>query len=423
MASSNEEDDFWYSTEKRSFSFETTESDNLFGVSKSGTAQLRAGISNIQVTDNVTTYYEPQQSVKPLLSIISDKALAKILEADKIQCKPDESYTIQPETTLRKILIGESYSLESYKSYASKIALLDTAIKTGNGDAILGITLFIKNTLKKSLVQKLLTERSEALNAYIQYLSTRMCTNEICDLLTAQGKTSDAAIKCLNIIIKNTSKEANIDTLLSKILKNYSMLFSNLLDCRETNFVRSYVKLLEWQKNSQNKFSEPLKSNASTLECLRITCKDFWGAPETNSLSPSSLVATQEISSRQYQKVAIITLASLQAWDDIDGLLRKKGWLGGKKLQSSLPIEEVLKLLQEQQAPSGIIEKFLNYVESNKRLQVAKSLNCYKEVINILGTQGDRTALVEYKASLKPNSEEYFFAESILCSTSIKWRN
>lgn len=57
--------------------------------------------------------------------------------------------------------------------------------------------------------------------------------------------------------------------------------------------------------------------------------------------------------------------------------------MGGKKLQTNLPIEEVLKLLQDHQAPSGIIEKFLNYVDSGKRLEVAKNLNCSKAVINV----------------------------------------
>ncbi|XP_011505739.1 PREDICTED: spermatogenesis-defective protein 39 homolog [Ceratosolen solmsi marchali] len=422
---SNDDDDFWYSSEKRSFCFESSESDNLFGVSKSGTAQLRAGISNIQVTDNSPKYDEPQWSTKPLLSIISTDALAQVLEADRLQYISDDSFSVHPDATLRNILIGQPYSLEQYKSLSSKTALIDAAIKSGNGNAILGITLFLKRTLKRSVLQKLLFERPEVLHMYIHYLSTRMCISEICDLLTAQGKTTDAAIRCLNIIIKNTDKaEGSIDLLLAKITKHYTMFFSNLSDCRETAFVKSYVKLLEWQKNFHLKLSEPLKCNSSALECLRLTCKDYWGAKvENNSLSPLSLAQSQKISPRQYQKVAIVTRASVQAWDDIDALLHKKGWLGGKKLQTNLPIEEVLKLMQDHRAPSGIMEKFLNYVESTKRLEVAKNLNCYKAVINIFGSQGDRTALLEYKASLRPQSEEYFYAESILCSTSIRWRN
>lgn len=49
--------------------------DNLFGVSKSGTAQLRAGISNIEVSD---AYFQPEDTkanLKPLLSIITEQSL------------------------------------------------------------------------------------------------------------------------------------------------------------------------------------------------------------------------------------------------------------------------------------------------------------------------------------------------------------
>ena len=51
-------------------------------------------------------------------------------------------------------------------------------------------------------------------------------------------------MKCLNIAIKGIGKEGNIDSLQNKIKKNCNMFFSNLPDCRETGFVKSYVKLL-----------------------------------------------------------------------------------------------------------------------------------------------------------------------------------
>lgn len=49
--------------------------DNLFGVSKSGTALLRAGISNIQIPENYLKNDDRQWNLKPLLSVISDKTL------------------------------------------------------------------------------------------------------------------------------------------------------------------------------------------------------------------------------------------------------------------------------------------------------------------------------------------------------------
>lgn len=44
-------------------------------MSKSGTALLRAGISNIQVAENYLKGDDRQWDLKPLLSVISDKTL------------------------------------------------------------------------------------------------------------------------------------------------------------------------------------------------------------------------------------------------------------------------------------------------------------------------------------------------------------
>ncbi|XP_033207839.1 spermatogenesis-defective protein 39 homolog [Belonocnema kinseyi] len=422
MASAKDDDDFWYGSEKRSFCFESNEGDNLFGVSKSGTALLRAGISSIQVSDNYLKADDPQWNLKPLLSVISDKTLNNILTADKAQNQIDESGGVQSDITLRRILLGQAVSLEQYRSLASKTSLIDGAIASGNGNAILGIVLFITKTLKSSLVQKLLMERPEAMHSYLHYLSTRLQTNEITDLLTMQGQTVDAAIRHLHIIIKNTR---NSERLLQKLRNCYKTQFMDLHDTPESKFVNSYIKLLEWQtavKDTQ--FSAQLEVNSSIFECLEHTCRDHWDVSEGSLISPTTLLKQHHISPRQYEKVALKTRASLQAWDDIDQLLHIKGWLGGKKFQTSLSIEEILKILQNSKAPSAVLEKFLGYVDNTKkRLEIAKSIQCYKSVIDILVSQGDRTALLEYKASLQPQSEQYFYAENGLHNPTIKWRN
>lgn len=49
---------------------------------------------------------------------------------------------------------------------------------------ILQIILFLTKTLKRSLVQRLLAERPDAVNVYIHYLFIRLQTNEITDILT-----------------------------------------------------------------------------------------------------------------------------------------------------------------------------------------------------------------------------------------------
>lgn len=49
---------------------------------------------------------------------------------------------------------------------------------------ILQVILFISKTLKRSLLQRLLVDRPDAVNVYIHYLFIRLKTNEITDILT-----------------------------------------------------------------------------------------------------------------------------------------------------------------------------------------------------------------------------------------------
>ncbi|KAK0088890.1 hypothetical protein PV325_010341 [Microctonus aethiopoides] len=417
-----DDEDYWNSSEKHSFSFDqNTEVDNLFGISKSGTAQLRAGISNIDVSDSYLTYDSPQTNLKPLLSIISEPTLIAILGADKIYLS-EEPPTVDPTSTLRRILLGQPFSLEKYKSLVNKTALLDAAIHSGNGNAILIIILFITKTLKSTLVQRLLMDRADALNVYIHYLSTRLQVNDITDLLMLAGRSVDAALMQLNIIMKNTQDE---NRLLQKLTKCYKTQFMSLPECRESIYVQNYIKLLEWKVALKNtKFDEELEESSSVLDCLRYICKHNWNSSKSGLITPAMLQQQQDIMPRQYQKTALKSRISVQAWEDIDNLLLSKGWLGSHRLQTNLPIEQVLKILHTGQAPTPILDKFLAYVDNiDKRLQLAQNFSCAKTIIEIYGLQGNRTALLEYRDTLKPQSETYILAEKTLSSQTIRWKS
>lgn len=162
-----------------------------------------------------------------------------VLESGKVYL-PEETPVVDPVITLRRILLGQPFSLEKYKSLADKTSLLDAAIIAGNGDAILIIVIFITKTLKPTLVQRLLMERPDAINVYVHYLSTRLMMNDITDLLSMQGRSVDAAMTNLNAVIKNTRDETR---LLQKLIKCYKTQFMNSNECRETIFVQKYIKV------------------------------------------------------------------------------------------------------------------------------------------------------------------------------------
>lgn len=85
--------------------------------------------------------------------------------------------------TMAKILLGKSCTLEMYKSLHEKEELLDAAISSGNGDAILHVVLFLVRTLKKKFFHRILQSRPKAINQYVTYLMTRLQITECTDLL------------------------------------------------------------------------------------------------------------------------------------------------------------------------------------------------------------------------------------------------
>ncbi|XP_071647424.1 spermatogenesis-defective protein 39 homolog [Temnothorax longispinosus] len=424
MNTAKDEDDFWYSSETRSFCFES-EVDQL------RSDKLWTGILNASSSESGLQSTADFQTTKPLLSIISDRTLSRILDADdkpekahpKAEIKHPELAVVQPDITLRQILLGQSYSLERYKSLASKTALLDAAILNGDGNAILIIILFLTKTLKRSLVQRLLAERPDAVNVYIHYLFIRLHSSEITDILTMLGHSSTAAMKNLHIIIKNT-KDPN--RLMQKLHNCYKALFAMLPDCKETTFLESYIKLLEWQMAiKQKKNDEELPLNSSVLESLRYACKHHCNTPKDFvTMSPTVLSRDHDISPRLYQKVALQVKAACGGWDDIDRLLLTKGLLGNTKLQTQLYTEDILKVLYKYNAPHAVLEKYLKFIDNlEKRLELAKKLSCHTIVIDIFVQQGDRAILMDYKAKLQPQSEGYFYAESALRLPHIKWKS
>ncbi|CAD6202027.1 GSCOCG00002908001-RA-CDS, partial [Cotesia congregata] len=401
---SKDDEDYWNSSEGHSFSFDqNNEVNNVFGISKTGTAQLRAGISTINSPTEPSSSYLTPESVdltfKPLLAIISEPVLTisikkKIitffynyndirffLTAENRHLLPDKSNIVNPSVTVRRILLGQSYSLENYKSLSNKTSLLDTAIASGNGNAVLIITLFIIKTLKLALSQKILMERPDALNVYVHYLSTRLQVNEVTDLLMMQGRLVDAALKTLAITIKNTRDDGR---LLQKLIKCYKTQFINLPEYKECLFVNNFIKLLEW-KIALNSGGVKNLGNNSVLDCLKYICENNWNSSQDAAVSPAKIFANQhDVTPRQYQKTVLKTRVSVQAWDDVNNILLSKGWLGSEKLQSSLPIEDILKILHQGQAPTTIIEKFLKYVDNMRnRLQLAKNYGCNRAVVEV----------------------------------------
>nr|CAD7407886.1 unnamed protein product [Timema cristinae] len=225
-----DDEDYWNESDTKSkakaFNFEEDEyGSQLCGVSRSGAArlgqQVRAGMDSRTTphsTDSLAGSFSkgmvlegPEISIRPLDTLISDEALRCIVDAAagrprftkgpvnveeevRILRRQLENRWAPPpvDETIKKILLGRPFSLELYRSLALKTELLDAAINMGDGNAILGVVLFLMKTLKKSRVYQLLRTRPAAVNQYSHYLTTRLQVNELTDLLEASLKDPSA---------------------------------------------------------------------------------------------------------------------------------------------------------------------------------------------------------------------------------------
>lgn len=75
------------------------------------------------------------------------------------------------------------YSLECYRSFREKTELLEEAVHSGNGDAVLAVVLFLVKTLQRKFVVKLLDTYQMALNQFVNYLMIRLQVKECAEWL------------------------------------------------------------------------------------------------------------------------------------------------------------------------------------------------------------------------------------------------
>lgn len=87
-------------------------------------------------------------------------------------------------SVIRKILLNKPYSLECFRTLQEKESLLNEAIRSGNGDAILAVVMFLQRTLKKKHFQTIMQSHTEAVRHFINFLLIRCQVSEASEFLT-----------------------------------------------------------------------------------------------------------------------------------------------------------------------------------------------------------------------------------------------
>nr|XP_027219219.1 spermatogenesis-defective protein 39 homolog [Penaeus vannamei] len=348
---------------------------------------------------------------------------AKDEEIAQLKRRLENSYsrynlTLPPDDTVNRIVLGQPYSLESYRSHEDKCSLIDVALSTMDGGAILATVLHMKNTVKKNLFVKEMQTRSHAAQVYVHYLKQRHSYAEAIDFLGLLGKNEEAAILTYHMAV--TSKDTA--SKLSNLKKALQTSFSDPSLSHEAKMVKDHIQLLERQilideadahdQSNPMLVEYPRVSNItdkSLLTTLFYCSMYHWDAPESHPASPTALRKAHGIPERQVLWTVIRGRARVNHWplpNDLDSWMGNKGLRGAlgsltsaftgssRLVKNVLPVEQVVHTLAASNAPSNVLAAYIALLDSlDTRLKLAVNHKCHQAAVEVFIAQKDREAL------------------------------
>ena len=203
------------------------------------------------------------------------------------------------------------------------------------------------------------------------------------------------------------------------------VLQTKLADHADADHVIDQINLLErLAPVIANDPSAAGLSSSSVLRTLLHFSTHHWGAGDNLLVSPAAVRRTHQLTDKQWTWVALRARASVEAWSDCEAVVVGRGWLGGKKVRGSVSAAEVVAALHRAGAPADTLQTFLQLVEGvEERVGLARKVGVAAVVVDVLVAQRDRQGLVQFQASLPPNSRDWFYADNALRVSSTKWKN
>lgn len=410
-------DDYWNTSLNKSFSFDDDIEEKLLledNASEISNVSSSTAINlNLIISDaDLQIVLEDQMITEPIFPKVSLEEEVKILRR-----KLNESQYCPVNITINKLLLGKPCSLTIYKSLKEKQELLDGAISCGNGDAVLQVTMFLKNSLKPSLFHQILKTRPTAVDHYIEYLNTTMKVGEASEILVLMGRHQEAAILQLKAAASSKNVIQKLETMKTKIRELFNQPVCNPFLAQQ---VTNYVNLLELQINERLYFQPHDVLEKSVIETLYFSCEKFnkWSDPAASATTnPYKITENFGIAPAQFEWIALNQRGKSQAWRDIEGLFEKKSVLKKKSFAIHIPLELAIIRLYHLRAPQAVLNSFLAHVDDpERRLALSKKVGAIHSIVESLVHLKDKSALEEFKETLASGTAEFFYAEKAITS-------
>ncbi|XP_035689373.1 spermatogenesis-defective protein 39 homolog isoform X2 [Branchiostoma floridae] len=338
--------------------------------------------------------------------------------------------------TIKRIILGQPYSLEAYKSLQDKLALLDAAIKMHDGDAITITVLFLKKTVRKSIFQQELIKRPVAINHLIHFLWCHYDLDELEELYKMLRRMEDVFVLKYKQALapsKAAGRAQSIAAVVRSFQHDSSLAPDSTLLLEQCTLLQRQLQIEEEDKKIAAGGKHPVFKDHPPKAQLPLTpltttlyyCSFYHYNESDSSLSsPLSIKRDFQMSDKQYTWSALNALAKLHRWKEIEALLTSKNWFGGTKMKACIGFEKVVEILSKQKAPVDILSKYLAYIEDpNERLALAAKHKCHRIVVDTLIQLKDRAALEDYRLKTPDYSLERQYLITALNNSQVKWKN
>lgn len=339
--------------------------------------------------------------------------------------------------TVKKIIRGQPYTLEVYKSLEDKLSLLDCSVSMHDGNAITTAVLFLKKTVQQRILLEVLRPRPTALKHLAKYLKEHFDYTELTELYRSVGEYEKAAMLQLNQAIKSKDPGVRL-TKLKYIYRNSFDGFPELAE--QTKYLKEYTDLLNRQLEIEDKDTrdELEKKNhalvahprqaplplCSMIITLYYCCRYHFGEPENVPSSPLAIRSTFKLTDKQYEWTVLSARAKLKQWKGLEQMFQSKSLFGSVKMKSAVGFDHVVESLHQHGAPEEVLRTYLNYIDDKtERLSLATKTKCHNVAIETLAAMKDRQKLEQYRGQLKGTAPEQAKITEYLSNTQIKWKN
>lgn len=182
-----------------------------------------------------------------------------------------------------------------------------------------------------------------------------------------------------------------------------------------SEMVASYLNLMSWQvveEDSKKGVSGLI--GASTIRTLFHCSRHHHWTDPSGGMPVLSFAKQYQVPDAQLEYVILTERAKNQSWCDLESIFEKKQLLK-KSFQLHIPLEKVILRLQRLNAPQATLYYFLNQEpDYNKRLALARTVNCIKAIIDCYVGLKLKPDLVAYKDVLLGGSPEKFYADQCI---------